>query len=305
MSLGQGVEAVRQIDESCDDDMNHEAFTLQASGGEQQPCAHHHLAIAFEDLGPDNEIGNAFFILERAENHTACRSRPLPANHQTGHGDIRIRRTIRQGGSRNSTLRGKFGPQQCQWMRSQGELQSRIIVKHFFSERRRRKRDRRLGRPPGHTVHGKERKRFGTKGPNLPEGLTAIESQRTIGISPGQSFEDGFPEAGLPPNIADVVIAPFLIAIVLMALGPGCGEGGGMLLFESLDLTESQTERDLTGFSGFQRAIPIAERDVDRPDLNPMIASIANDLCRRIEAHGLTVQERTSEYRGIMTLDPR
>ena len=45
--------------------------------------------------------------------------------------------------------------------------------------------------------------------------------------------------------------------------------------------------------------------DADRPHFNAVIARVAHQLRRRIEPHGLAVDERAGESRGFMTLEPR
>src|SRR5689334_19753666 len=54
-----------------------------------------------------------------------------------------------------------------------------------------------------------------------------------------------------------------------------------------------------------ERAIPIAAADADRPHLDTVVARVAHQLRWRIEPHGLAVDERTGEGRGLMALEPR
>ena len=44
-----------------------------------------------------------------------------------------------------------------------------------------------------------------------------------------------------------------------------------------------------------QRAVPAGGVDADRPDLDAMVAGIADDLRRRIETHRLRVEQRRAE----------
>ena len=44
---------------------------------------------------------------------------------------------------------------------------------------------------------------------------------------------------------------------------------------------------------------------LDRPHFNSVIARVAHQLRRRVETHGLAVDERAGESRGLMTLEPR
>src|SRR5262249_23950562 len=52
------------------------------------------------------------------------------------------------------------------------------------------------------------------------------------------------------------------------------------------------------------RAIPIAEIYVGRTNLHAMLAGIAHELSRLVEAHGLAVEDRRTECVGVVPLDP-
>src|SRR5688572_7954264 len=63
--------------------------------------------------------------------------------------------------------------------------------------------------------------------------------------------------------------------------------------------------RDAHATLVFQRAIPLALIDVDRPHVDPMIARIPDDLRRRVETHRLAVQQRARKHGGMVAFDPR
>src|SRR5215467_3939157 len=44
--------------------------------------------------------------------------------------------------------------------------------------------------------------------------------------------------------------------------------------------------------------------DIDRPHLDVVLSRVAHDLGGRIETHGLAVEQRRSEYVGIVALHP-
>ena len=54
----------------------------------------------------------------------------------------------------------------------------------------------------------------------------------------------------------------------------------------------------------FERALPRAHRDVDRPHLDAVLARIAHQLRRRVEAHRLGVEQAAQERIGVVALDP-
>ena len=53
-----------------------------------------------------------------------------------------------------------------------------------------------------------------------------------------------------------------------------------------------------------QRRVPVGAVDVDRAHLDPVLAQVAHDLRRRIEAHGLRVEQRRREHVRIAALEP-
>ena len=53
-----------------------------------------------------------------------------------------------------------------------------------------------------------------------------------------------------------------------------------------------------------QRAVPAGGVDADRPDLDAMLARVAHDLGRRVEAHRLRVQQRGAEDVRMPALQP-
>src|SRR5499427_8297403 len=53
-----------------------------------------------------------------------------------------------------------------------------------------------------------------------------------------------------------------------------------------------------------QRIVPAGVIDIDRPHLDVVLSRVAHDLGGRIETHGLAVEQRRSEYVGIVALHP-
>ncbi len=54
----------------------------------------------------------------------------------------------------------------------------------------------------------------------------------------------------------------------------------------------------------FQMAVPAALIDADGAHRHAMVARIADDLGRRVETHGLGVEQRAAEYLRVMMLHP-
>src|SRR6476661_7428552 len=76
--------------------------------------------------------------------------------------------------------------------------------------------------------------------------------------------------------------------IALHVLSPGC-EGGS---------------RGQGGGNRLQRAIPIAEIDVDGADLDAVRPRIAHELRRLIKAHRLAVEDGGAEHVRVAAFDP-
>src|SRR6267154_5140879 len=54
----------------------------------------------------------------------------------------------------------------------------------------------------------------------------------------------------------------------------------------------------------FETAIPVGAIDIDGQDFDAMLLCIAHDLRRRIEAHGLAIDEGRREDIRIVAFDP-
>ncbi len=64
---------------------------------------------------------------------------------------------------------------------------------------------------------------------------------------------------------------------------------GAICIFELAHIAQSDPHRMIAAPGSLERAFPAAVIDVDRADLDPMLARIPHDLGGRIKAHGLGV----------------
>src|SRR5208282_5341803 len=55
---------------------------------------------------------------------------------------------------------------------------------------------------------------------------------------------------------------------------------------------------------GLERRVPFTPVDVDGEDDDAVLLRILQDRARRVETHGLAIDERQSERRGMMHLEP-
>ena len=66
----------------------------------------------------------------------------------------------------------------------------------------------------------------------------------------------------------------------------------------------SRTAKRSSPVGRLQRAVPARGVDADRADLDAMVARVAHDLGRRVEAHRLGVEQRRAEHVRMMAFEP-
>src|SRR5260370_1050715 len=117
--------------------------------------------------------------------------------------------------------------------------------------------------------------------------------------------------AGARPEMAEAGVA-------------GCRvlqDASAVLFRQSLDLAKTQPQRvggaDVARHvavervhargcvrAGLERGVPVGMVDVDRAHFDTMLAQVAHDLRRRIEAHGLGIEQRRREHVRVAALEP-
>ncbi len=131
--------------------------------------------------------------------------------------------------------------------------------------------------------------------PHLPESLPAIGAEAVEGIAVGQLLDRGALCARPAPDIFNAVI------------GRGAARGndlGPVSVREAADHAQAKPHRQIAPACPLERAIPATGVDARWPHLDAMLARIADDLCRRVEAHGLRVHQRGAEHVRMMMLHP-
>src|SRR5690606_40058290 len=76
------------------------------------------------------------------------------------------------------------------------------------------------------------------------------------------------------------------------------------LLAAALDLPEAEPQGEAALRRLLQQVVPVAVIDVDRAYLHIVLARIAHDLRRRVEAHRLAVQQGRGEDGRVMAFHP-
>ena len=79
-----------------------------------------------------------------------------------------------------------------------------------------------------------------------------------------------------------------------------------MRLRQAVHLPEAEAHREVafTLFHRLERIVPVGIVHIHGTHFDAMFLRVADDLRRRIESHGLAVQERGAENVRVMTLDP-
>src|SRR4051812_2679560 len=108
--------------------------------------------------------------------------------------------------------------------------------------------------------------------PGRPQRLAAVEAERAEGIGLREPLDREARYAGRHAEPLETAIA----------VAARLNEGIDLLLLYSLNQPEAQSHRWLrTLRGGFERAVPLAEIDIDLAHFDAMLARIADELCRR------------------------
>jgi hypothetical protein len=172
--------------------------------------------------------------------------------------------------------------------------------------------------------------------PHLPERGAPVEAKRAEGVGLGEPLQASAGHAGAQPQFADAAIGFFargekergvglakaLDLAEAEADGMRRADGGGLFcvagmdadaaFFPPLRLSPAREERACAfpppqggrGLKMFQRGIPIGKVHVDFAQIDAVLAGVADELGRRIEAHRLGVEETGAEDVGIVALHP-
>ncbi len=179
----------------------------------------------------------------------------------------------------------------------EGETKRAVVVHHMLRQRHDGKGDARFVAGLGRVGMIEQRQRNVLRqAAHLPQGLAAVEPERAEGIGACELLEAGAPDAAAPPQIAHIAIG-----------APPSRMGDDALrvrLAQAVDLTKPKTQRTGTVTSWLERAVPGAVIDVGLARLDPMLAGAPHDLRRRVEAHGLGIEQGAGERRRVMAFEP-
>src|SRR5579883_2052416 len=283
----------RKIDEALGDDMDHFALALDAPLAENQLAAHDDAAETLEHVAPEDEIGDASLIFERQEDHALGAVRHLAHQNEPSHPHPPARRSRQEPTIGDRAPAVELVPQQGDRVTFERQAERAIILDDMLAQPHGRENDGRL--VSRHAIERREERQFFPMQPlHRPERLASVQSHRSESIGVGELFEDVGVELRTMPQLGWRAIEGIAILD-----DPLC-----RLFFHPLRLPEAEAKRMTAWCGRFQSAIPLAVVDVDGADLDTMIARIAHDLSRRVEAHGLAVEQRRGEDIGVESLDP-
>ena len=291
----QQVEPAGQVLQPVGDEMDDVGGALDAAPDHGEARAEHCLAVALQHTGPDHDVHDAGFVLQRHEDDPAGAAGALTDQHQAGGGRAlpvpgagdclgRERAPLRQAGAQE-------GERVC----PEREPERPIVLDDLLAGRhggQGGQRLRALGRSSRRLEEGK-RRRFGERA-RLPERLAPVEPHGAEGVGGGQRLDGGGSEPG--PALHGGNIGPEAITRLEDALR--------VLLAEAGDLAQAEAERVAPVRPAFQAVVPAARMDIDRADFDPVLAGVPHDLGGGVEAHRLGVEQRAGENFGMVAFDP-
>ncbi len=131
--------------------MNDEAGALQATAHGKKPRRHYDAAVFFENLRPDDDVGDVGFVFEGHEHDPFGGSRPLPHQHQAGDGDPLPIPSPLAGEDREGVVaqscvadgaeRAEAIAEKTHWMVLERQSGRHVILDDLLAERHGRKRD--------------------------------------------------------------------------------------------------------------------------------------------------------------------
>ncbi len=130
--------------------------------------------------------------------------------------------------------------------------------------------------------------------PHCPQRLAPVHAEGAKAVGLRQHHQRLLGQFAAARELREARIA--IAAILYDGAGPGFAE--------AIDLAKTETQAEHAASIALQRVVPVAEVCVGLENLDAVLARVAHDLRRRIEAHGLGVQKGAAECRRIIAFDP-
>ena len=248
---------------------------------------------------PDDDVHGAGLVLDRDEGDAARGAWALAAGDDAGGAHALLVACGADAGGGQIALRIEALAQQRQRMAAQRQRRVVIVGDDVLAFGRRQQVDRRLAaRARGERCGAR---RVGIDAERGPQRPAAVAGQRGQRIGLGQR--------------ADLAAIELRAACQVLGVGEGrvapCGHDAFAGRFvEAGDEFEPESYgrhrgRDGSAARRRERAVPVADGDVDRPDFDAMVHRIAHDLRRRIKPQRLRVEQRGAERGRLVALEPR
>ncbi len=275
--------------------------SLDLAFHDQQPRAHDLAPERLDEPGPDDDIGHAGLVAQGDE-HDARIARHLAGEHDAGAGDAVA---VLANGTQAIAVSGNLETahhvfvteqiaQERHQMRAQRQAQHLIVGQHVFAERHKRQGRDLFFRLLFDELRREQRQRVVVgEAAHVPQRLAAVLVLRLEAIGFGEDDQRALGQPRATRHVADAAIG---IAAPLDQLERP-------FLAEAVDLAQAEPQRQPALAVGLQEIVPGAEVHVDMAHFDAMLARVAHDLGRRIEAHRLRVEQRAGERGGMELLD--
>ena len=292
----QQVEPAGQVLQPVGDEMDDVGGALDAAPDHGEARAEHRLAETLQHTGPDHDVHDAGFVLQRHEDDAAGAAGALADQHEAGGGGALPVPGAGDGPGRERALFHQPRAQERERMRPEREPERPVILDDLLARHHGGQRGRRLLAlcGPARCLEKRQWRRL-RQGAGLPERPAAVEPHGAEGVGGGQRLYGGGSEPG--PALHGGNVRP----------GPLAAHGEnalGVLLAEAADLAQAEAERVGPVRLAFQAVVPAARMDIRRAHFHPVLAGVPHDLGGGVEAHRLRVQKRAGEHVRMVAFEP-
>ena len=280
-----------------DDQMGHPLGRLHLAARQHHARAHGDRPEPFENIGPEDQIGHAGLVLQGHETDALGRAGPLADQHHPADRDLPA------VGPRRIGLR-RQGPDACQpfaqeadRMALQRQAEGLVVADHLLGRGQHRQGRGRaaVGLIQPHGLEQGRRRRRG-RAPGRPDALPPGQIERPVSIRLGQPVQRRRGQGSAAAQVVEVEEG---------AVCPRCHDRLGPVPAEAVDGAHPQPQGVAAAArAGLQGGVPVAGVDVRVAHLDPVLAGVADDLGRGVEAHRLAVQQAGCEDVRIQPFYP-
>lgn len=278
----QCAEQFGEVDDSASLEVDDFALAADLAVDAEQAGADDFAALAFHELGADDDVGEAGFVLEGDEHRAFGGAGALAAGDDAGGADELAVGAVGDLPGGDEAHGGEAFAQQGEWVAAEGETEAGVVVADVAGFAG-------IGELGGGLMHrGVLQHAFGqATGGGLPECLASVASEALQGAGGSEAFE----LAGVKPGAGGEFVDRG--KTVLLA---GGDDAFGGLLREALDHAQAESGGGGSGvkpipfptfslkgeglglFAGFEGAGPVAGADVGGADFDAVAAGVLDEL---------------------------